>query len=134
MALKEMSIVMLLGLLLCTPVLTQEHAPLLATCEADVALWYSENEFTDYLNSESALMRDGTPNKTSLNLLSISEVIARHEEMGKCWSMTHREIFHQADNSYVGIYTGIYTDREHNFIVRHKLMDQFLSEDADGKR
>jgi len=39
-------------------------------------------------------------------------------------------IYHQSDIAYMGIFT----DREHDFIVRHNLMAQFRSEDAEGKR
>ena len=123
-------VMILLGLGLFVPVLAQEHAPLLATCEADLALWYDRDEFTDYLNAQTAFLLDGTPNKTKLNRLSVVEVVARHEEMGKCWSMTHRSIFHDADMDYMNIFT----DREHDFIVRHNLSNQFRAEDAEGKR
>jgi hypothetical protein len=120
----------LLGLVLYVPVLAQEHAPLLATCEADLALWFNRDEFTEHLNAQTAFLIDKTPNKTGLNRLSVVEIIARHEEMGKCWSMTHRDIYHEADNSYMGIVH----DREHDFIVRHNLVNQFRAEDAEGKR
>jgi len=120
----------LLGFVLYVPTLAQEHAPLLATCEADLALWYNPDEFTEYLNAQTAFLIDGTPNKTKLSRLSVVEVSARHEGMGKCWSMTHRDTYHDADNSYMSIFT----DREHDFIVRHKLWDQFRTEDAEGKR
>jgi hypothetical protein len=31
-------------------------------------------------------------------------------------------------------YDSIYSDREHAFMLRHNLMDQFKAEDAEGKR
>jgi hypothetical protein len=41
----------------------QEHAPLLATCEADVALWFNESGYIDYLNQQTQFSRDGTPKR-----------------------------------------------------------------------
>jgi hypothetical protein len=120
----------LLGLALYVPILAQEHAPLLATCEADVALWYNAGDFTEYDNAQALFFTSKTPNKTQLNRLSVVEVIARHEEMGKCYLMTGRDIYHTADNAYMGIYH----DRETDFMVRHNLMNQFRAEDAEGKR
>jgi hypothetical protein len=120
----------LLALVLWAPLLAQEHAPLFATCEADLALWYHAEEFTQYLNAQTAFFTDKTPNKTALNFLPIDEVIARHLEMGQCWTMTHRDIYHEADASYMGIFS----DREHDFIIRHNLMSQLRAEDAEGKR
>ena len=90
MRLTSMIVLFSLGLAASLPAFSQEHAPLLATCEADVALWFSEAEFTDYFDAQTAFFSDKTPNKTKLSLLPIAEVIARHEEMGKCWTMTRR--------------------------------------------
>jgi hypothetical protein len=129
MTLRTISAV-LLGLALCALGVAQEHAPLLATCEADVALWYNTDDFIEYNNAQTAFFNDKTPNKTKLDLLPVTEVISRHEEMSKCWSMTHSEIYHQADMSYMAIFH----DRETDFMVRHNLMRQFRAEDAAGKR
>lgn len=120
----------LLGLALYVPISAQEHAPLLATCEADVALWYNADDFTEYDNAQTLFFTNKTPNKTRLDLLPLTEVIPRHEEMGKCYLMTGREIYHTADNAYMGIFH----DRETDFVVRHNLMAQFRAEDAEGKR
>ena len=119
-----------LGLVLCAPTRAQEHAPLLATCEADVALWFNMDEFTKYDNAQTVFYTSNTPNKTSLNSLPVTEVIARHEEMSKCYSMTEREIYYRADNAYMGILH----DRQTDFMVRHNLVRQFRAEDAAGKR
>ena len=129
MTLRTISAV-LLGVALCALGVAQEHAPLLATCEADVALWYNTDDFIEYNNAQAAFFNDKTPNKSKLNLVPVTEVIARHEEMSKCWSMTHSEIYHQADLSYMAIFH----DRETDFMVRHNLMRQFRAEDAAGKR
>ncbi len=121
---------LILGPALCAPTMAQEHAPLLATCEADVALWYDRDESTTYLNAQTAFWNDKTPNTTALNRLSLKEVIARHEEMGKCFTMTNRQIYYDANTSYMGVYH----DRVLDFMHRHKLMGQLMAEDAAGKR
>jgi hypothetical protein len=119
-----------LGLALCASTVAQEHAPLIATCEADVALWFNVDDFIKYNNAQTLFYTSNTPNKTSLNSLPVTEVTARHEEMSKCYSMTESEIYYRADQSYMGILH----DRQTDFIVRHNLMRQFRAEDAAGKR
>jgi hypothetical protein len=120
-----------LFVLLVVPLcVAQEHAPLLATCEADAALWYNVDDYIEYNNAQASFNTYKTPNKTKLNLLQVTEVLSRQDEMGKCYSMTHKDIYHDANVAYMGIFF----DREHDFIVRHNLMGQFKAEDAAGKR
>ena len=92
MTLKAIAAI-LFGLALCASTVAQQHAPLLATCEADVALWYNSHEFTDYNKAQTAFNVDKTPNKTKLNLLPLDEII--RDSLGNLYRRFRLEDFQQ---------------------------------------
>src|SRR6266404_5731807 len=63
---------------------SQEHAPTLDVCRADLAVWHDHEEAKDYYDAERLFTRDGTPNRTATNKLSLSEVKLRKAEMFEC--------------------------------------------------
>ena len=110
----------------------QQHAPTLDVCQADVALWYSMESATDYLNQETKHINEGVRNTSPYNRLPVEEVEARVKEMGDCAIVVNfrDERYHEAQT----FYSGILHDRMANFIYRHNLMEQLKKEDAVGIR
>jgi hypothetical protein len=125
-------IVLLLLMLTAVPAGTQQHAPTVAQCQADAAVWAPPEMQTEYLKAQTAHIKYGTPNETSTNKLPIKEVLARIDEMGDCQKVDHRnwEKFLEIQS----FYSNVQTDRVQDFMTRHDLWPQFRSEDAQGKR
>lgn len=98
-----------------SPTQEVEHAPTVAQCQADQALWLSKIE-EDH----------GTDDVTILTLQ------AWQKEMRQCQAVD------QANHSkYYNTWGEALAEeslREYKFIVRHGLMDKLLAEDAAGQR
>jgi hypothetical protein len=97
--------------------LTQEveHAPTVAQCQADQALWMAK------------LQRDhGTDDVT------VKALWAWEHEMGQCMDVDRPN--HSKYYNTEGEATAQESLREMDFIVRAGLRDQFFAEDAAGKR
>ena len=109
-----------------------EHAPTAAQCQADVAVWYSAEMSTEYLNAQTAWITDRKPNKTPAGKMKVSEAIARMNEMFDCRLVDEEksDLYQRAGNFYYGIYA----DRAIDFIGRHHLWPEFRKEDAEGLR
>jgi hypothetical protein len=104
-------------ILLAVPAIGQEveHAPTVAQCQADQRLWLSKLESSD-------LLKDVT--HRTLNDWA--------EEMAKCKVV-------DPENHWKYYNTGAealaeQSSRETGFIIRHGLWQQFVDEDAAGKR
>lgn len=123
---------LLLLLLLAVPAMGQEHAPTAAQCQADVAVWGDEKMQTEYLDAETAFIKNGTPNKTDVAKLPFGELQARIMEMGDCMKVDPQRLekYHDA----LAFYHSVGGDRLFRFITRHILWPQFNLEDAQGKR
>jgi hypothetical protein len=110
----------------------QEHPPTAPQCQADIAVWYSPEMATEFNNAETARMGSGTPNLTDINNRFLPEISARIHEMGDCMhaDSSHRDDYFNAQSLYVGIVHA----REHNFLLRHHLIELLKREDAEGQR
>jgi hypothetical protein len=125
-------IVLAVAILIATSTFAQQHAPTVATCQADVAVWYGAEMATEYNNAETAWVRNVIPNRTEAAKLTIKEVIARQNEMTQCMKVDEEklELYFSAQD----FYHGIHCDRVMRFIDRHGLRGEFQKEDAAGKR
>jgi hypothetical protein len=106
----------ILAILFAAPAFTQEvqHAPTVAQCQADERLWSSKLEASE------------------LNDVTFKTLIDWQHEMNQC-----RAVDRQHYSDYYGTEAeaqAVAAAREFNFIRRHDLLDQFLAEDAAGKR
>ena len=111
---------------------SQEHAPTVGMCRADVAVWYGTEMSTEYYRAENALLSDGVANPTEAAKLPITEATARFYEMADCQSVDA-----QRRNNYFNarvFYLNIVADRYFRYVLRHHLKDQLLREDAQGIR
>ncbi|MFZ0737759.1 MAG: hypothetical protein WBL70_12565 [Candidatus Acidiferrales bacterium] len=109
----------------------QEHAPLAAQCQADLAVWYSLDMDSEYTIAETA-RTEKTPNETEVNKLFLPEIFARTHELGECMEVdsSRRHEYFRASS----FYAGVVSSREHSFLVRHNLIGQVAREDAEGER
>ena len=106
-----------LALLFSVPGIPQEveHAPTVAQCQADQRFWISKLEADHGLDD-----------------VTVPTLIAWEHEMIKCEAVDPPNRI-QYYNTW-GEATAIEAWREHDFIKRHGLDEQFLAEDAAGKR
>jgi hypothetical protein len=110
----------------------QQHAPTLAVCQADAAVWGNLQAQTDYLNAEADRHKNNAPNRTPLAKLSLKEVVNRADEMRQCEDVDPDQAKTYLD--LVGSYNHIYAAHCESFIERHHLLAQLYQEDAAGKR
>lgn len=103
-------------LLLTVVTFAQEHAPTVQQCQADQRLWF------DQLSKESA----------DVSRLSIQQLNTRSKEMTDCGTIDEDHLA-AYDRTAAEFHFAI-ESRLTNFLTRHKLMAQFLNEDAVGKR
>jgi hypothetical protein len=110
----------------------QEHAPLAAQCQADVALWNDKDKQLEYEKAEKAKAQYDTPNRTEINKLSFRELSQRVVEMGECESVDppRFEDYYQT----MTFYSEVVSDRFRSFVHRHHLFEQLIREDAEGQR
>lgn len=103
-----------------------EHAPTVAVCRADSAVWNSD------------FMKNGP--KDSVGRISVQELLLRESEMNKCGFVDPP---HPDNSNYnhpetylflQGLYSNEIGIRLVDFITRHNMWQQFLDEDAAGKR
>lgn len=101
-------------------------------CRADRALWYEVSAATEYIKAETEHLNNGTPNRTPYAKLDLTEVVARMNELGDCYSVDadRSDAYHEAHQ----FYASIFHDRMVNFISRHHLMEELKREDAQGQR
>jgi hypothetical protein len=115
-----------------TSALAQQHAPTVAQCQADVALWGATNMETEYNKAETAHTNVGTPNPTNLDKLPLDEIASRQVEMGDCARVDEGNYQQYYDaNTF---YYGIFASRVISFVKRHGLWDQMKAEDTKGIR
>jgi hypothetical protein len=92
-----------------------EHAPTVEQCRADQKSWYAT------LEDEAAVANVG-----------YQELQGWFLEMVKCEKVdSERERWYMATHAAVGLIQGT---RLRDFLKRHNLWNQFLAEDAEGKR
>jgi hypothetical protein len=103
----------------------QGGAPGLATCQVDVALWYSPEAAIQYYNDDSS-------SKSEVARVPLREVESRLHELEQCWEASgHQEIYYKADK----FYNQVRLDRYFSFVHRHPAMlEQLKKEDAEGLR
>jgi hypothetical protein len=97
----------------------QEHAPTAEQCNADERLWASQ--------------------LSGVGSLPYKEIEARENEMTNCANTmdTSTEMGYLNASSYKSLgsnYRAQMGNRLQTFLIRHNLIDQFLAEDAEGKR
>jgi hypothetical protein len=109
----------------------QQHAPAIETCKADVALWDSREDRTEYMRAETVFLTDGVPNRTKISKLALTELIARLDEMNDCANMMPRDDRYHAVADF---YHDVMMERYFRFVLRHQLRDQVIKEDAQGIR
>ena len=112
-------------------VMSQEHAPTVEVCHADIAAWYSGELAKQYNAAQSALISDEVPNRTDPAKLPIKELWARLREMADCGSVDEGARKYYDAMSF---YHTVITDRYFRFVYRHHLKDQLEREDAQGMR
>jgi hypothetical protein len=94
-----------------------KHAPTVEQCRADQKLWLSKLE---------------EPNDAGTSNVSFNELSAWGTEMGDC-ATVDPSLSSRYRNTETEAAYGRLTRLE-NFISRHKLIDQFIAEDLQGKR
>jgi hypothetical protein len=101
----------------------QQHAPTVDVCRADAAVWR------------------GALSKDALSRLSAQEVFNRNQEITQCilvdpppYPTVKGEIMFETYLLLRSSYAEELANRYIAFIHRHNLSDQFLAEDAAGKR
>jgi hypothetical protein len=106
-----------LTLLFCVPSFPQqvEHAPTVAQCQADQRLWYSKIEADHGLDD-----------------VTFSTLVGWGTEMVQCEIVDPQNHLKYSQTNSEDIAER--ATRELNFISRHGLGQQFLAEDAAGKR
>jgi hypothetical protein len=111
------TLLLAVAIVIAVPALGQdvEHAPTVAQCQADQRLWLSKLEANHGLDD-----------------VTVPTLVAWEHEMIKCEAVDPPNRL-QYYNTW-GEATAIEAWREHNFIKRHGLDEQFLAEDAAGKR
>jgi len=104
--------------MIAVPAIGQEvqHAPIAAQCQADQRLWLSRLE----------------DNSDRLKDVPIRTLSAWQDEMRQCLAVDpENQLKYANTRSETGAEIEL---REGNFIYRHDLWDQFVAEDAAGKR
>jgi hypothetical protein len=92
-----------------------EHAPTVAQCQADQALWISKLE-----------------SETGVSTVKFRTLDAWQREMNDC-----KQVDETNSYKYFNVETEVeaeFSRREFDFIVRRGLLNQFMNEDAAGKR
>lgn len=108
----------------------QDHAPTAEQCVADMRLWSSQMD--DYLIAETARIKSGTPDKSQVIGLTMTQLNDRASEMVECVAVDPSgQVDYRQEASE---YNDAYRDRFERYIVRHHLMDQVLKEDEEGLR
>ena len=104
---------------------SRDHAPGLATCQIDLAAWYSPEMAIQYYSDDSA-------RKSEVARLSLNEVELRLDELGQCWEVSgYQEIYYKADK----FYNDVRLERYFSFVHRHpELLERLKKEDAAGSR
>jgi hypothetical protein len=111
-----------------TPV---EHAPTAAVCQAEQQLWLVE--YREWLGAT-----DKT--KTTVNALTVSQILHRQIEMTDCTTIVFDSKPGQSTDvidPYLSVsqdYASIASNRYSSFLRRHHLMHQLEQEDAAGAR
>lgn len=125
-------IILVFGFALSVNSEPQQHAPTVAMCRADVALWYNSEMATAYLNAETLHITDNVKNLTPTAKLPLTEVLDRTTEMGDCTRVEeqHSDTYVEAQR----LYSTVRGDRVSSFIYRHHLMAQLRREDSEGIR
>ena len=126
-------LVLLLFVVSTTLTESQQHAPTVDVCRADVAVWFSYGSATAYANAEAARVTDNIPNRTETAKLSFGEVNKRLLEMGDCDKVDkqHSDDYTQA----IDFYNRVADNRLRSFVFRHpSLLKQFIQEDVRGLR
>jgi hypothetical protein len=114
------------------PSLAQQHAPTIAVCRADVAVWNNQLLKSEYRAAEDAYRQNKTPNRSQVAMLSVHEVSARADEMDDCSKVdTEKE---EAYLQATDFYSLVYDERVGHFLTRHKLWEKFFAEDEAGMR
>lgn len=103
---------------LATSLLAQDHAPTVEQCRADQRLWLSQFDNPELVNG-----------------LSYYQLSDRMGEMSECIAVDRddqsRVLLYSETASRFNIKQMV---RLRDFVKRHGLYDQFIAEDADGKR
>jgi hypothetical protein len=123
---------LLFGLLLALPAIGQEHAPTVAQCQADIAIWGDTNLEIEYRDATAAFLSVGTPNKSKVNNLGLDKVVARMTEMDDCGKVDPQGLVKYSNAA--AFYEAAFKDRFVGFVKRHNLLPQLKLEDAQGKR
>ncbi|HTC92880.1 MAG TPA: hypothetical protein VK699_05455 [Terriglobales bacterium] len=94
----------------------QDHGPALEQCVAYGSLWAADAK------------------DAATGTLSVSELTSRGTEMNKCSHAYPGESIERGWESVSQVYIDALGARYLSFIKRHNLKEQFLTEDAEGKR
>lgn len=94
-----------------------KHAPSIEQCRADQRLWQSK------LNAVESFTEVGA-----------KELVGWGTEMGECLEVDPSPIFQKAYADTRADTTAVQAIRMFHFIDRHNLFEQYLAEDAQGKR
>jgi hypothetical protein len=99
---------------------SQDRAPTKDQCRADYSLW------------SSAATLSGKDIAEALDKLSAEEISKRAHEMAQCFFVDSARSAQY--NAQTSSYNLALRTREENFLRRHRLLNQFLDEDAQGLR
>lgn len=131
---RNASTTAILGMLLplASAAMAQKHAPTLAQCRADLAVWNGHDAHKRYYEAETLYMQNGTPNQTEIQQLSVEELNLRSSEMADCEKVDPERLSDYADS--ISFDSSVRGERMLRFLNRHNLIAQFMQEDAAGKR
>jgi hypothetical protein len=125
------------AILMAAPVRAQvkgpPHAPLEAQCVADLHLWANEDVKNEYMDAEESLDKTGAKDHSTINKLSIHELVARGHELHECKAVD------PARKAEYGValrfYLSVMDDRRSAYFERHpEAYDQLVKEDDAGVR
>jgi hypothetical protein len=123
-----------LGIFSCVVLAATAHGqevPTLAQCKADRTAWQDPVLMHEYTEAFVKQAADGTPNRSTLNLLPLKELERRRHEMTLCEAYPEE---HTSFKSALDWIEALISDRMWAFLRRHKMMDALYKEDAAGLR
>jgi hypothetical protein len=114
-------------IVLVSAAFAQEHAPTPEQCRADYRLWTANGFSFENVSWKELMQRSGVMTKCATTDPDMMRVFDEgYVRLGKDAPLSYRDVgtlFHSAAG-----------DKAMDFLIRHNLMDQFVREDAAGKK
>jgi len=109
-----------------------EPVPTVDQCRKDGPAWYSKDAQLEYDKARFNSFSTGKLAETEFSKLSAHDLYVRMKDMGNCITVDPQNSERYDSSSYH--YYGFIADRFMDYMERHKLLEDFMKEDAQGKR